>query len=95
MSSLIRLEIIANHSMRDEIIADLKAVECHNFTEIPIAYGEGRQDPKHGDGVWPENNFIIIIYNTKEVTDAIMESIQSLKEIYPKEGIKMFTMTSA
>ncbi len=95
MSNLVRLEIIANHSMRDEIIADLKAVNCHNFTEIPVAYGEGRQEPKQGDATWPESNFIIIIYNTKEITDAVIESIQALKEIYPTEGIKMFSMTSA
>lgn len=90
MAKNVRLEIIANNSAKDDIMTDIKAAGCTNFTIIPEAFGEGRQEPKYGDDTWPEVNFILIVYCSADLAKRIRRGIDSVKEHYPHEGIKIF-----
>lgn len=89
---LYRIEIIANQSVRDEILQELETVKCRYFTEIPSVYGKGRQEPKQGDGIWPEMNTLFIIYTSKNILDDLITSINIIKETFPHEGIKLFAV---
>ncbi|NIZ46434.1 hypothetical protein PVA44_05970 [Entomospira nematocerorum] len=89
---LYRIEIIANQAVRDEIIKEFTVIGCNHYTEIPLAYGKGRQEPKQGDSIWPETNIILIIYANHKTLLDIKSAIAIIKETFPHEGIKMFVL---
>lgn len=86
-----RVEIIANHSVEDDIT---DVLESHNlashYTKIPNVQGQGNSEPKRGNHVWPEENFILIIYCEEKESTLIAKLISELKEQFPNEGIRYF-----
>jgi hypothetical protein len=88
---MIRAEIIANHSVEENILEALAREQAGKFyTKIPNIYGVGSAGPRMGDAVWPEENFVLIIWCEKEEAQAIKRAIDSVKEKFPDEGIKLF-----
>lgn len=61
-----------------------------HYTQIPIAMGDGNSSPKMGDHIWPEENFILIIYCEEEEAEKINTIIEELKSFFVNEGIKLF-----
>ncbi|MCF7934466.1 MAG: hypothetical protein K9M84_14075 [Spirochaetia bacterium] len=88
-----RVEIVAAQAIQQDIIdaLALKEVPAH-YTLIPTAFGKGCTDPKLGDSVWPEENFIMIIYCEQPVVYRIAEAIELVKQKYDHEGIGFFIM---
>ena len=85
-----RLEIIANHSVEADIIEAFRprgAGRC--FTKIPSVHGTGHSDPKSGDAIWPEENFLLIVYCDEEEAVRIAEAVQEVKGRFEGEGIKL------
>ena len=54
--------------------------------------GVGDSGPRRGDHVWPEENFLMIIYCEEEMAVKLRELIGELKKLFPDEGIKMFAV---
>ena len=91
-----RIEIIANHSVENNIMTALSERGAAFFwTKVPSAHGMGYQTPKIGDETWPEENFILIIYCRDENARAVREAVQEVREKFPAEGIALFEMTEA
>ena len=88
---MLRIEIIANHSVEENILDALKehGVGKH-FTLIPNVTGAGTSGPRMGDAVWPEQNFSLIVWCEKEEAKGIVNAVKEVKEKYPGEGIKVF-----
>ena len=42
--------------------------------------------------MWPEENFLMIIYCEEEMAVKLRELIGELKKLFPDEGIKMFAV---
>lgn len=91
MSDLKRIEIIANHSVEQDImdLLESKGLATH-FTKIPSVHGRGDTDPKRGDHIWPEENFILIIYGDETMATTVESVIAEVKESFPDEGIRCF-----
>jgi hypothetical protein len=90
---MIRLEIIANHSIEENILEALHEKEAGTYyTRIPGAFGVGSSGSRMGDAIWPEENFILIIWCEKEEAEAIERAIAPVKERFPDEGIKIFKL---
>lgn len=91
MNNLKRVEIIANHSVDSDIMEILqeRGLASH-FTKIPNVQGQGNAEPKQGDHIWPESNFILIIYCDLEEALRIEEAIREVKARFPNEGIRCF-----
>lgn len=87
---LIRLEVFMNSSLREMMIEELKLINIRHFTLIPDVFGEGRQEPKYGDAIWPEMNFILLMYVTQKEYEAVFNSLKLFKKEFPLEGIKIF-----
>ena len=86
-----RIEIIANHSVEENIIEALVKEDAGKYyTKYPGIYGVGSSGPRMGDAVWPEENFAIIIWCEEEEARAIQRAVAEVKEQYPDEGIKLF-----
>ena len=91
-----RIEIIANNAVEDDIAEALHEFNAgKKYTKIVGVMGEGRSTPKHGDSVWPEENFIMIIYCEDQEAQAIKTAISRVKQVFPNEGIKLFEMSSS
>ena len=86
-----RLEIIANRSVEADLF-DLFAKKgvARHYTRIAEAYGSGNSGPKMGNHVWPEENFVLIVYCEDEEARKICEAIAELKDFFKEEGIKLF-----
>ena len=86
-----RIEIFANHSVEGDMF-DLfrKRGIVKHYTRIPAVYGVGKQGPLMGDHIWPESNFMLIVYCEEEEAKSIRESIAELKGFFKTEGIKLF-----
>ncbi len=88
---LYRCEIIANNSVQDDII-ELLETACPDilYTIIPTVFGRGKNDRKLATGTWPETNFLLFSYVTKEKLDLVRKAFRAVKETFPGEGIKLF-----
>ena len=88
-----RAEIIANSSVQEELIETVEAaLPKFQYTLVPMAHGKGRTNRKLGTVTWPELNFLLIAYIDDSETDAIRSAIASVKDRFPGEGIKLFTI---
>jgi len=88
---MIRVEIIANHSVEDNILEALAQANVGKYyTKIPNIVGVGSSGPRMGDAVWPEENFSLVIWCEKEEALAIKRAVYSVKKKFPDEGIKIF-----
>jgi hypothetical protein len=91
-----RLEIIANRAIEEDMfdIFERQGIAQH-YTKVPEVHGVGNSGPHHGDHIWPEENFILIIYCEEEEARKIRSAIKELKEFFTQEGIKLFEVDCA
>jgi len=86
-----RVEIIANQSveqdLRDELAIRNAALEHTIFHGV---HGEGHSGPRRGDGTWPEENFVLVVYCKDQEANAICEAVAETKTRFPAEGIRVF-----
>ena len=88
---MIRLELVANHSVEENILEALKNEGAGKYyTKYPTVFGVGTSGPRMGDAVWPEENFALVIWCEEEEAKGIKRAIASVKEHFPDEGIKIF-----
>ena len=88
---MIRLEIIANRSVEENVLEALAKEDAGKFyTKIPNILGVGACGPRMGDAIWPEENFALIIWCEGEEAQRIQRAIAKVKEKFPGEGIKLF-----
>jgi len=88
---MIRVEIIANRSVEENILEALaKEGVAKFYTKIPNVLGVGDCGPRMGDAVWPEENFALIVWCEKDEAEGIERAIKKVKEKFPGEGIKLF-----
>ncbi|MDR3116082.1 MAG: hypothetical protein LBU25_11260 [Treponema sp.] len=88
---MIRIEIVANHSVEDNIMEALKHEGVGKFyTKYPSVFGVGSRGPRMGDAIWPEENFALVIWCEEEEARGIERAVQAVKKSFPDEGIKCF-----
>jgi hypothetical protein len=93
---MIRLEIIANHSVEENILEELHSMSIGAFyTKYPNILGVGTSGPHMGDAVWPEENFALVIWCEKPEAALIEQAVANVKEKFPDEGIKVFKLNDA
>ena len=91
--SMKRLEIIANCSVEDALFEVFeKRGVAKQYTMIPVVYGNGHSGPRRGDNVWPEENFMLIIYCDADEAESILDAVNTVKETFGEEGIKVFEL---
>jgi hypothetical protein len=87
----IRVEIIGNHSIQEDLVDLLNKHKVgQSRTLIPEVQGRGSSGPRQGDHIWPEENFIMIVFCERSEAKVIRKAVDELKEFFPDEGIKMF-----
>ncbi|OQY37709.1 MAG: hypothetical protein B6229_07870 [Spirochaetaceae bacterium 4572_7] len=90
---MIRLEIISNNTIEFDILEALEAVTKDlKFSKITSVHGRGNSSPKQGDAIWPEENFIFIIYCTEELAKQYITAISTVKSRFKQEGLKVFSV---
>jgi len=88
---MIRIEIIANHSVEENILEALSEEQVGKYyTKMPNVYGVGSAGPRMGDAIWPEENFALVIWCEEEEAAGIKRAVESVKAVFPDEGIKIF-----
>jgi hypothetical protein len=86
-----RVEIIANRSIQEDLFDYFEKHELdHHYTIMPLVYGRGSSGPRKGDAIWPEENFLMIIYCEEVEVEKIAAAIREMKSYFPEEGTKMF-----
>jgi len=90
---MIRVEVIANRSVEENILDALKHENAGKFyTKYPSILGVGSSGPRMGDAIWPEENFIFVFWCEEDEARAIERAVVSVKTKFPNEGIKMFSL---
>ncbi len=86
-----RIEIIGNRSIEDDLFDLFKKhdVVAH-YTKIPAVHGVGSSGPRQGDHIWPEENFMLIIYCEEKEAKKILKAVKELKSYFKDEGVKLF-----
>ena len=88
---MIRVEIIANHSVEENILEAMKTEGVGKYyTKYPSIFGVGSSGPRMGDAVWPEENFAMVIWCDEDEARKIQSAVERVKEQFPGEGIKLF-----
>ena len=93
---MIRLEVIANHSVEENILEALqkKGIGKH-YTKYPTIFGVGSSGPRMGDAIWPEENFAMVFWCDEKEALNIGRAIAEVKNHFPDEGIKVFGLPGA
>ncbi|MCL2193425.1 MAG: hypothetical protein FWB78_08530 [Treponema sp.] len=90
---MVRVEIIANRSVEENILDAIKFENAgKHYTKYPNILGVGNSGPHMGDAIWPEENFIFVIWCEEEEVQAIERAVAYVKAKFPNEGIKMFSL---
>ncbi|WP_024655646.1 PG0541 family transporter-associated protein [Borrelia hispanica] len=93
-----RVEIISNFSLEFDFHECITSIEEElgeiiYYSKVYNVKGKGRKGERQGNEVWPEENFIFIVYTDKLI---IVEKLKNITEIlgkkYPTEGIKFFVL---
>jgi hypothetical protein len=85
-----RVEIIGNHSIQSDLFEALEIMELDNrYSLVSSIIGMGSNGGRLGTTVWPEENFLMILYLNKKQVDSLFPLVQRIKEKFPDEGIKM------
>jgi hypothetical protein len=93
---MIRIEIVANHSVEENILEALAKEQVGKFyTKFPSILGVGSAGPRMGDAIWPEENFALVIWCEEEEARVIQQTIAKVKEQFSGEGIKLFGLPEA
>ena len=93
---MIRVEIIANHSVEENILDALKYEGVGKYyTKYPSIFGVGSSGPRMGDAIWPEENFVMVIWCDEEEARGIERAVEFVKKKFPDEGIKIFGLPAA
>jgi hypothetical protein len=88
---MIRVEIIANHSVEENILEAMKTEGVGKYyTKYPSIFGVGSSGPRMGDAIWPEENFAMVIWCDEDEARKIQGAVERVKEQFPGEGIKLF-----
>ena len=88
---MMRLEIVANHSVEENILEALSDEKVGKYyTKYSNIFGVGTSGPRMGDAIWPEENFALIIWCEEEEARGIERAVERVKKQYPDEGIKVF-----
>ena len=88
---MIRIEIIANHSVEENILEAFKLEGVGKYyTKYPAIHGVGGTGPRMGDPIWPEENFALVIWCEEDEARGIERAVASVKKNFPDEGIKVF-----
>jgi hypothetical protein len=83
-----RLEIIANQSVRADIIDGLEtALPDIEYTLMPTVHGKGLSKRKLGTRTWPETNFLFVSYISESSLEEARKVLGLIKAKYPTEGI--------
>jgi hypothetical protein len=86
-----RIEIIANLTVEENIMDALRTEGVAKFyTKIPSVHGTGRQVPRMGDAVWPEEILMMVVWCDMDEALSIERAVNRVKESFPNEGIKLF-----
>ena len=86
-----RIEIIGNRSIEEDLFDSFKKNKIVNhYTKIPIVFGVGNSGPRQGDHIWPEDNFLLIIYCDDKEAKKILKAVKEVKKYFIDEGLKLF-----
>ena len=93
LEELYRCEIVANNSVQDDIVEVLEAA-CPGilYTIVPSVHGRGKHDRKLETATWPETNFVLFAYVTKDMLAGVKKAVRAVKETFHGEGIKLFVI---
>jgi hypothetical protein len=88
---MIRVEIIANHSVEENILEAFSQEGVGKFyTKYPNVFGIGSSGPRMGDAVWPEENLALVVWCEEEEARGIARAVEEVKKQFPDEGIRVF-----
>lgn len=93
-----RIEIVSNLSLELDVFECIEKIEQElgesiYYSKIGNVYGKGKKGEKHGNGVWPEENFILIIYTSnRSIVERLKDIVYDLNRSYPTEGINLFVL---
>ena len=83
-----RLEVIANQSIREELVDALEAaIPDIEYSLLPTVQGKGRRKRKIGTRTWPETNFLLLIYLEEEDAAKAEGAIREIVRAFPNEGL--------
>jgi hypothetical protein len=92
---MIRVEIIANHSVEENILEALKDEGVGKYySKYTNVFGVGSSGPRMGDAIWPEENFALVVWCEEEEAQGIERATAAVKKRFPDEGIKLFKLTA-
>ncbi|MDR2177690.1 MAG: hypothetical protein LBP20_06575 [Treponema sp.] len=88
---MFRVEIIANHSVEENILEAFSREGVGKFyTKYPNVFGVGNSGPRMGDAIWPEENMALVVWCEEDEARGIAHAVEEVKKQFPDEGIRVF-----
>ncbi|MBN2651902.1 MAG: hypothetical protein JXR63_05915 [Spirochaetales bacterium] len=86
-----RIEIIANKSIEEDIVEAVEATVTESrYTKVLDVHGRGSNGSRFGDNIWPELNFILLVFCNDAEAEKLSRGLVQIKSEFPNEGMKAF-----
>lgn len=87
-----KVEIVANQSIQSDLFDMLDQLELENrYTLISGVHGRGSNGGRLGTPVWPEENFILILFVNEDKIKEVKVCCELIKQQFPNEGLKLIS----
>lgn len=92
-----RVEIIANQALEEQLMEIMPIQEGGKpcYTMIHQVDGSGYSGWCMGNGVWPEENILFILYIEDEALQKLHTDIKTLRDRFPILGLACFEIHGA
>ncbi len=91
---LVRVEIIANRSVEEDLLEQFSLQSIDYRTVISPVHGVGECGPCLGDNIWPEENSYILLFVDEKTADIIGEIATTIREQHRGTGLSCFISRS-
>lgn len=88
-----RVEIIGNQVLLQDLLEMVERVlPAQYYTVMPVMLGKGSKGKASGDGVWPETNFVCLMFvHSEEHTTVLKKICADIKTGNRENALIMFT----
>ena len=87
MENKVRIEIMCSQALEEDFTEEFKKLGVgQKFTKINPVMGAGFHNPHLGDNVWPQLNFMFIIYCSEDEAEKIKMVVRKFRKLFITEG---------
>lgn len=91
-----RIEVILDATIAEEFSRRVDQLPGGlHYSMLESVKGRGTKGPRRGDSVWPEENYLYILYVDDDDEELTYQAIRQLRDDFPRSAVAAFSIPGA